>query len=63
MKVKPNLAAIGLPVEMVEVFYKPKDLYGLAEEAGIKALMNRCPKIELFRPTGSRSWIWGFRIE
>jgi predicted CoA-binding protein len=50
MKVKPNLAAVGLPVDMVEVLCKPKDLYGLAEEAGLKELMNHCPKIELFRP-------------
>ena len=76
IKVYPNLAAIDRPVDMVEVFRKPKDLYGiaeeaiaigakvlwgqigvvnhdaarLAEEAGLKVVMNRCPKIELFRP-------------
>ena len=76
LKVYPNLAAIDRPVEMVEVFRKPEDLYGvaeeaiaigakvlwgqigvinhdaarLAEEAGLKVVMNRCPKIELFRP-------------
>ena len=75
-KVYPNLAAIDRPVDMVEVFRKPKDLYCiaeeaiaigakvlwgqigvvnhdaayLAEEAGLKVVMNRCPKIELFRP-------------
>ena len=76
LKVYPNLAAIDRKVDMVEVFRKPEDLYGiaeeaiaikakvlwgqigvinhdaarLAEEAGLKVVMNRCPKIELFRP-------------
>ena len=76
LKVYPNLAAIDRPVDMVEVFRKPEDLYGIAEEAiaigakvlwgqigvinydaarlaedaGLKVVMNRCPKIELFRP-------------
>ena len=76
LKVYPNLAAIDRPVDMVEVFRKSDDLYGvaeeaiaikakvlwgqigvldkdaakLAEEAGLKVVMNRCPKIELFRP-------------
>ena len=76
LKVYPNLKAIDRPVDMVEVFRKPEDLYGvaeeaitigakvlwgqigvvdykaarLAEEAGLKVVMDRCPKIELFRP-------------
>ena len=76
LKVYPTLAAIDRPVDMVEVFRKPEDLYGvaeeaiaigakvlwgqigvfnhsaarLAEEAGLMVVMNRCPKIELFRP-------------
>ncbi len=76
LKVYPNLKAIDRPVDMVEVFRRPEDLYGvaeeaiaigakvlwgqigvinhdaarLAEEAGLKVVMNRCPKIELFRP-------------
>ena len=33
LKVYPNLAAIDRPVDMVEVFRKPKDLYCIAEEA------------------------------
>ena len=76
LKVFPNLAKIDRPVDMVEVFRKSEDLYGiaeeaiaigakvlwgqigvinadaarLAEEAGLRVVMNRCPKIELFRP-------------
>ena len=68
LKVYPSLAAIDRPVDMVEVFRKPEDLYGiaeeaiaigakvlwgqigvinhdaarLAEEAGLKVVMNRC---------------------
>ena len=76
MRVYPDLASIDRPVDMVEVFRRSEDLYGiaeqaiaigakvlwgqigvinheaakLAEEAGLKVVMNRCPKIELFRP-------------
>ena len=76
LKVYPNLKSIDRPVDMVEVFRKPEDLYEiakeaieinakvlwgqigvindeaarLAEDAGLKVVMNRCPKIELFRP-------------
>jgi len=76
LKVFPSLAKIDRPVDMVEVFRKSEDLYGiaeeaiaigakvlwgqigvinadaacLAEEAGLRVVMNRCPKIELFRP-------------
>ena len=76
IKVYPALEAIDRPVDMVEVFRRPEDLMGvaeeaikigakvlwgqigvvdhdaarLAEEAGMKVVMDRCPKIELFRP-------------
>ena len=76
LKVYSSLEKIDRQVDMVEVFRKPEDLYGiaeeaisigakvlwgqigvinhdaarLAEEAGLKVVMNRCPKIELFRP-------------
>ena len=33
LKVYPNLAAINRPVDMVEVFRKAEDFYGVAEEA------------------------------
>ena len=76
LDVYSSLDKIDRQVDMVEVFRKPEDLYGiaeeaiaigakvlwgqigvinhdaarLAEEAGLKVVMNRCPKIELFRP-------------
>ena len=76
MRVYPDLASIDRPVDMVEVFRKSEDLYGiaeqaiaigakvlwgqigvinhdaarLAEDAGLMVVMDRCPKIELFRP-------------
>ena len=76
LKVYPSLDAVDRPVDMVEVFRRPEDLYAVAEEAitigakvlwgqigvvdhdaarlaedaGLRVVMNRCPKIELFRP-------------
>ena len=76
LNVYSSLDKIDRPVDMVEVFRKPEDLFGIAEEAiaigakvlwgqigvinydaariaeeaGLKVVMNRCPKIELFRP-------------
>ncbi|WP_299956767.1 CoA-binding protein [uncultured Roseobacter sp.] len=76
LKVYPSLASIDRAVDMVQVFRRKEDFYGvaeeaiaigakvlwgqigvyddeaatLAEEAGLKVVMNRCPKIELFRP-------------
>ena len=76
LNVYSSLDKIDRPVDMVEVFRKPEDLLGiaeeaiaigakvlwgqigvinyeaarLAEEAGLKVVMNRWPKIELFRP-------------
>ena len=76
LNVYSSLDKIDRQVDMVEVFRKPEDLLGiaeeaiaigakvlwgqigvinhdaarLAEEAGLKVVMNRCPKIELFRP-------------
>ena len=76
IKVYPTLAAVDRPVDMVEVFRRPEDFFGVAEEAiaigakvlwgqigvvdhkaaqlaedaGLRVVMDRCPKIELFRP-------------
>ena len=76
LKVFNSLAEIDRPVDMVEVFRRPEDLLGiaqeavaigakvlwgqigvrndeaarLAEDAGLRVVMDRCPKIELFRP-------------
>ena len=76
LKVFNSLAEIDRPVDMVEVFRRPEDLPGiaqeavaigakvlwgqigvrndeaarLAEDAGLQVVMDRCPKIELFRP-------------
>ena len=76
LRVYHSLKEIDLPVDMVQVFRKKKELLGIAEqaieigakvlwgqigvfddeaakiakEAGLKVVMNRCPKIELFRP-------------
>ena len=35
LKVYPDLKAIDKPIDMVEVFRKPEDLYAIAEESGI----------------------------
>ncbi len=71
-----SLAAIGRPVDMVQIFRTSQAAYAITEEAieigakvvwmqigvrndeaaqlaeaaGLKVVMNRCPKIELFRP-------------
>ena len=76
LRVYESLAAIGRPVDMVQVFRNSEALLRiaqqaidigakvlwaqlgvrddeaarLAEAAGLKVVMNRCPKIELFRP-------------
>jgi uncharacterized protein len=76
LRVFESLAAIGRPVDMVQVFRNSEALLRiaqqaididakvlwaqlgvrddeaarLAEAAGLKVVMNRCPKIELFRP-------------
>lgn len=76
IKVYKSLADVDRPIDMVQVFRRPEELYGVAEEAiavgakvlwgqigvyddkaaklaedaGLKVVMDRCPKIELFRP-------------
>ena len=76
LKVYHSLKEINKPVDMVQVFRRKEELFGvaqeaieigakvlwgqigvyddeaarIAEDAGLKVVMNRCPKIELFRP-------------
>ena len=76
LKVYHSLKEINKPVDMVQVFRRKEELFGvaqeaieigakvlwgqigvyddeaarIAEDAGLRVVMNRCPKIELFRP-------------
>ena len=76
LKVYESLASVDRPIDMVQVFRRSEELYGiaeqaieagakvlwgqigvyddraakLAEDAGLTVVMDRCPKIELFRP-------------
>ncbi len=76
IKVYNALREVDQPIDMVQVFRRSEELYGvaqeaievgakvlwgqigvyddnaakLAEDAGLKVVMDRCPKIELFRP-------------
>ena len=76
LKVYHSLKEINKPVDMVQVFRRKQELFGvaqeaieigakvlwgqigvyddeaarIAEDAGLRVVMNRCPKIELFRP-------------
>ena len=76
LKVFNSLAEVDRPIDMVQVFRRKEELYGIAEQAiavgakvlwgqigvysdeaariaedaGMQVVMDRCPKIELFRP-------------
>ena len=49
--------AIGAKVLWGQIGVIDNEAARLAEEAGLKVVMNRCPKIELFRP------FWKPRLE
>ena len=42
--------AIGAKVLWMQLGVRNDEAAKLAEDAGLKVVMNRCPKIELFRP-------------
>ena len=42
--------AIGAKVLWAQIGVRDDDAARMAEEAGLRVVMNRCPKIELFRP-------------
>ena len=46
IKAAPGNKIVAMDLTTAEVYVAAK----LAEEAGLKVVMNRCPKIELFRP-------------
>ncbi len=45
-----DAVAIGAKVLWGQIGVRDDEAARLAEEAGLKVVMNRCPKIELFRP-------------
>jgi len=49
-KITEEAIAINSKVLWAQIGVIDHDAAKLAEEAGIKVVMNRCPKIELFRP-------------
>ena len=81
IKVYPTLTSVNRPVDMVDVFRKPEDLYGiaqeaiaigakvlwgqigvvdheaarLAEDAGLKVVLNDALRLSSFVPFGSRA--------
>jgi predicted CoA-binding protein len=50
MGIAKDAIAIGAKVLWGQIDVFDEDAARIAEEAGLKVVMNRCPKIELFRP-------------
>ena len=50
MEVAQEAVAIGAKVLWAQIGVRDDAAARLAEDAGMKVVMNRCPKIELFRP-------------
>ena len=48
--VAQEAVAIGAKVLWAQIGVRDDAAAKLAEDAGLKVVMNRCPKIELFRP-------------
>ena len=49
-QIAEDAIAVGAKVLWAQIGVRNDDAARMAEDAGLKVVMNRCPKIELFRP-------------